>query len=445
MQIDHQDTPATPDDEPLVAARAHGAELERIAAQVVVSDEIAEAYRRWRFLNAIAYGDTFHDMQEEEAEDSEDGKALSLFAVALSAVAYKAWDAFHRTPSIGLADTMVKLRAQLEEDEGAFDTIRIESIAELKSLVEAIHSPAAIAWKPEGTSVTTSTAGGALALTITTSDGARPATDAELRAHLHENPCDVLVTAPADLLRIFTPDEGREALALLASYGLATASTSDPDSNLPGRAREALRAYGLVHSVFDTWRFRDAERDPFLPGELLTDQERAALAASGVLPLTASARLASMAEAERESAASKKAEEREAENSKTKLDAEQVAAREELFKGVPADKRQVAQRVMAWFLLSDAFDIEWDAMFEQAAETLMEVIAKRPELAVAASGMTAERLDRLRAMLAHWHYPDTRVQRLCRVLGDADRVYDAMDGEEIAPRRATAASAWKAR
>lgn len=209
--------------------------------------------------------DFAHDLPDGLPEGTEGHEALRAFAEAAGHVHFRIWETFHDTPAGTLADRLLKVRVHVEADEpGALAGIRGTARDGLAEIVRMASFPPAPAVPP---------AGG----TPVTHDGER--------AFLTARPDQIPHTSPADLLRLFTPEEGAEVFAIMAGY--LAARKDDPDK-LP-QARATLRAYG-EHATIG-WELICRQR-PYPAGMVLSDEERTDLARLGHLPEAAIGRLA---------------------------------------------------------------------------------------------------------------------------------------------------------
>lgn len=172
--------------------------------------------------------------------------------------------------AITASDRLLKMRCLLESDEDAlqgFDHGLLPDLIALGQMV-AIPEPAVFEY---------------------------PSADAEWRDTLTAKPAVIIEQAPADLLRLFTVDEGSELFALAAAYRAAkeTGSTLLPD------LIESVEAYGL----YAAWHggFEMAAPD-YVPGQILTGEERRELGELGRLSASAVERLGTASSARREEA-----------------------------------------------------------------------------------------------------------------------------------------------
>jgi hypothetical protein len=165
------------------------------------------------------------------------------------------------------ADRMLKMRCLLESDEDALQGFDHGLLPDLIAL-------------------------GRLAVVVEPAAVEHPRTDAEWRDTLTAKPDTIVDQKPADLLRLFTLGEGGELFAMSAAYRAAKSGAPDR----MGAVLASLDAYGSFACAFG---YDDKGDYQFLPGAILSEEERAALADLGHLPDSAVERLCSAVEAHR--------------------------------------------------------------------------------------------------------------------------------------------------
>lgn len=210
----------------------------------------------WKVAGNLPCGD------EEEAMSTFDGAMNQLEGILRDRVT--------GFTAITTSDRLLKMRCLLESDEDAlqgFDHGLLPDLITLGQLA-VVAEPVAVE---------------------------HPGTDAEWRETLTAKPALIIDQAPADLLRLFTPEEGAEIFALAAGYRAAkeTGTASLPD------LIESVSAYGL----YAAWHggFEMVAPD-YIPGLILTQEERRELGELGHLSASTVERLDAASSARQEEA-----------------------------------------------------------------------------------------------------------------------------------------------
>ncbi|MBY6265530.1 hypothetical protein EI613_26945 [Azospirillum sp. 412522] len=232
-----------------------------------ISPALRAAYLDWRRAHTVSalFWKIAADLPCGDEED-----ATSSFASAADQLEGVLRDRVIGFTAVTDADRMLKMRCLLESDEDAlqgFDHGLLPDLIALGQTV-AIPEPAVLE---------------------------HPGSDAELRDTLTAKPAAIIEQAPSDLLRLFTPEEGAEIFALAAGYRAAkeTGSASLPD------LIESFEAYGL----YAAWHggFEMVAPD-YVPGRILTGEERRELGELGRLSAAAVERLDTASSTRREEA-----------------------------------------------------------------------------------------------------------------------------------------------
>ncbi|CAO3453804.1 hypothetical protein [Azospirillum argentinense] len=244
----------------VAALRNVTALLSSLQGAAELSPALVTAYWEWHRADAVY--DLIGPMEAATEEGGLECEALGMFAEATAQAQYRLWDAFHCTPSATVADRLFKVRVILDkEGEDAIGGVRDDALQGLAEVARMVPYPPPL------------------------EAPANPETDDERRAFLTARPEEIPNAAPADLLRLFTPEQGAEVFALLASY--AQAKRSNGSGALP-RALLGLDAYGRYAAKAG---MPFAREDEYTAGAVLTPKERVDLARLGYLHARAAKRL----------------------------------------------------------------------------------------------------------------------------------------------------------
>ncbi|MCG5242294.1 hypothetical protein ACIU1J_19420 [Azospirillum doebereinerae] len=240
-----------------VPTRAPMAPVPSFGLNDELSPSLVDAYLGWRRMKVIddwsdnVYGGLPGDNEED---------ALGDFLSAIASVERKLRDAVLTHPAPTVADKLLKLRCRLEYDEEAFRDAGDFAVPDLTHLTGLVSVP-----EPEVVE--------------------HPETDADRRDFLTAKPDAILLQPPADLLRLFTPEEGGEVFALAAAY---RAAREDASSGLLPTVLQSLAVYGSYVVEHDGYKRVDPAH---VPGLVLTQEERDGLGRLGHLDEAAIVRL----------------------------------------------------------------------------------------------------------------------------------------------------------
>ena len=228
-------------------------DLDRLAvalpAPSTPSDDIATAFIDWQ--RAERFKSMVKQAVHDAAEQTEERAALEAFAEAAEQTTWDVKDGLLDVEAVSLHDALLQLRVVLEVDDTALSNIFSSGARNmLEALARAQSFPAMPLWSEER---------------------GRPVTDDDWRVYLTADPTRMHEATPADLLRLFTIDEGAEVFAMWSGYVRARTGTADEAA----AARAGFLAYGDYHRAADSFGAR------VLPGDALTDEEREHLAAFG--------------------------------------------------------------------------------------------------------------------------------------------------------------------
>lgn len=229
-----------------------------------LSPSLVDAYLDWRRVKVVS---KMVWMLASDLPCGDEEDATSRFACAVDQSEYLLRDRVTDFQAVTSSDRLLKLRCLLESDDDAFQGFDHGLAPDLVALAGLVTVQ-----EPE---------------TIQ-----HPATDAEWRNALTANPSAIADQLPADLLRLFTAEEGGELFALAAAYRIA--KTTEPDRL--EHVIASLDAYGSYACAFV---YDENSVRQFTPGVILTDEERADLARYGHLSTAAVERTKAAVEAHR--------------------------------------------------------------------------------------------------------------------------------------------------
>lgn len=229
-----------------------------------LSPSLVDAYLAWRRVKTMSslFWNIASDLPCGAEED-----ATSRFAGTTDQLESVLRDRVTDFTALTDADRLLKMRCLLESDDDAFQGFDYGLKPDLIAL-------------------------GRLAVVPEPATTDHPETDAEWRDALTARPSLIVEQTPADLLRLFTPDEGGELFALIAAY--RAAKLDAPDRLAAVLA--SLDAYGSFACAFG---YDENGGYQLTPGALLTEEERAGLARLGHLSDAAAERLIEAVKAHR--------------------------------------------------------------------------------------------------------------------------------------------------
>ncbi len=249
---------------PLVSPAAP---VPRFVCEDPLSPSLVEAYLAWRRVKTVS---SYVEGAPSDFSIGGEEDALCSFTTATAHVERKHREVVLSHPAPTGGDKLLKLRCLLEYDRDIFDDKGGEIAPDLAQLAMLVTIP-----EPNAVE--------------------RPETDGQRRDFLTAWPDAIVHQPPADLLRLFTPEEGAEIFALAAGYRAAkeTGSALLPD------LIESLEAYGL----YAAWHggFEMVAPD-YVPGLILTQEERLELGELGHLSASTVERLDAASSARQEEA-----------------------------------------------------------------------------------------------------------------------------------------------
>jgi hypothetical protein len=221
-----------------------------------ISPALRSAYLDWRRVHMVS-SLVWKIASDLPCGDEED--ATSNFSCAIDQLESVLRDRVTGFTALTDADRLLKMRCLLESDEDALQGFDHGLLPDLIAL-------------------------GRLAVVMEPVAVDHPRTDAEWRDTLTAKPDMIVDQRPADLLRLFSPEEGAEIFALAAGYRAAkeTGSASLPD------VIKSFGAYGLHAAWHGGYEMVAPD---YVPGLSLTQEERCELGELGHLSTATIARL----------------------------------------------------------------------------------------------------------------------------------------------------------